>query len=88
MISGKDKKKIIRIAKKYRVTSVHLFGSSLYSPSANDIDLGVKGINPKLFFELYGELLTALSKPIDLVDLSMKSLFNSIIEKNSVKIYG
>lgn len=88
MISKKDKKEIIRLAKKYKVSSVHLFGSSLYSPVANDIDLGVKGIDPKLFFELYGELLMALSKQIDLVDLSVKSLFNSIIEKNSVKIYG
>ena len=88
MISSKDKREIIRLAKKYKISSVHLFGSSLSSPIAHDIDLGVKGIKPRLFFELYGELLMRLSKPIDLVDLSVKSRFNSLIEKNSVKIYG
>ena len=88
MINEEDKEKIINLARKYKVSSIHLFGSSLSSSTPNDIDLGVKGINPGLFFEFYGELLTSLSKPIDLVDLSVKSLFNSIVEKKSVKIYG
>ena len=87
MINDKDKVKIIKLARKYKVSSVYLFGSSLSSPAPNDIDLGVKGINPRSFFEFYGELLTSLSKPIDLVDLSKESLFNSIIEKRIVKIY-
>ena len=89
MLTNKDKLKIIEIAKKYNLSSIYLFGSSLdKSNRANDIDLGVKGINPKLFFRFYGELIRSLSKPVDLVDLSRKSKFNKTVEKYGVKIYG
>lgn len=89
MISEKDRSKIIELAKKYKVSSVYLFGSSLdINSEANDIDLGVKGIEPKLFFKFYGEILRLLSKSVDLVDLSKETLFNNIVEKNGVKIYG
>ncbi|UCD84636.1 MAG: hypothetical protein JSU92_00160 [Deltaproteobacteria bacterium] len=89
MITESDKVIIIQYAKKYNVSSVYLFGSSLDdSREASDIDLGVKGVPPKLFFKFYGELLRKLSKPVDLVDLSKKSLFNQIVEEEGVKIYG
>ena len=89
MITENDKETIIQYAKKYNVSSMYLFGSSLDdNQEAADIDLGVKGIVPKLFFKFYGELLRNLSKPVDLVDLSKKSLFNQIVEEKGVKIYG
>ena len=89
MITEHDKETIIQYAKKYNVSSMYLFGSSLDdNQEAADIDLGVKGIVPKLFFKFYGELLRNLSKPVDLVDLSKKSLFNQIVEEKGVKIYG
>ena len=89
MISKREKEIITRCAEKYKVSSVYLFGSSLDMDSGyNDIDLAVKGIKPEVFFKFYGELLRSLSKPVDLVDLSKKSLFNQIIEEKGVKIYG
>jgi len=89
MISERDKEVIIQYARKYNVSSVYLFGSSTdESSEANDIDLAVEGIVPKLFFKFYGELLRSLSKPVDLVDLSQKSLFNQMVEERAVKIYG
>ncbi|MCD5425560.1 MAG: nucleotidyltransferase domain-containing protein [Methanosarcinaceae archaeon] len=89
MISEKDKEIISRYAKKYKVSSIYLFGSSLDRNSEpNDIDLAVKGIRPDVFFKFYGELLRSISKPVDLVDLSRKSLFNRMIEEKGVKIYG
>jgi len=89
MISEREKEIIIRCAEKYGVSSIYLFGSSLDRNSEyNDIDLAVKGIKPEVFFKFYGELLRSLSKPVDLVDLSKKSLFNQIIEEKGVKIYG
>ena len=89
MISKREKESIIRCAEKYEVSSIYLFGSSLDRNSEyNDIDLAVKGIKPEVFFKFYGELLRSLSKPVDLVDLSKKSLFNQIIEEKGVKIYG
>lgn len=89
MISERDKGIITQCAKKYKVSTIYLFGSSLDSNSGyNDIDLAVKGIKPEVFFKFYGELLRSLSKSVDLVDLSQKSLFNQIIEEKGVKIYG
>jgi predicted nucleotidyltransferase len=89
MISKREKEIIIRCAEKYKASSIYLFGSSLNRNSEyNDIDLAVKGIKPEVFFKFYGELLRSLSKPVDLVDLSKKSLFNQIIEEKGVRIYG
>lgn len=89
MISEQDKSLIISLAKKYRVSSLFLFGSSIdQSREANDIDIGVKGIEPRLFFKFYAELFKQLSKPVDLVDLSKKSLFNDLVEENGERIYG
>ena len=89
MMSKRDKEIISLCAKKYKVSSIYLFGSSLDRDSeSNDIDLAVEGIRPNVFFKFYGELLRSLSKPVDLIDLSRKSLFNRIIEEKGVKIYG
>ncbi|MCU0644470.1 MAG: hypothetical protein MUC94_09425 [bacterium] len=89
MISEHDKNLIISLAKKYRVASLFLFGSSIdHSKESNDIDIGVKGIEPRLFFKFYAELFKRLSRPVDLVDLSKRSLFNDLVEKNGVRIYG
>ena len=88
MISERDREIIVQCARKYGVSSIHLFGSSLYEEDANDIDIGVKGISPKIFFKFYGELLRSLSKSIDVIDLSEDSLFAQVVEKKGVKIYG
>jgi len=89
MITEYEKDVILQYAKKYNVCSVFLFGSSIEKQEgANDIDLGVRGIEKKLFFKFYAELVKHLSKPVDLVDLSQKSLFNDIIEETGVRIYG
>ena len=88
MINEEEKQIIMRCAKKYNVSSVYLFGSSLNQHEYNDIDLAVSGIKPHLFFKFYGELLRKLPIPVDLVDLSVKSLFNKLIEEICVKIYG
>ncbi|RLG20500.1 hypothetical protein DRN74_05320 [Candidatus Micrarchaeota archaeon] len=88
MISERDKKIIIRCGRKYKVTAIYLFGSSLSRDyEFNDIDIAVKGIKPEVFFKFYGELLRSLSKPVDIVDLSQRSLFNQIIEERAVKLY-
>ncbi len=89
MITEQDKKTIIKLAKKYNVSTIFLFGSAIKaSEESNDIDIGVKGIEPRLFFKFYAELYKLLSKPVDLVDLSTRTLFNDLVEENGVKIYG
>jgi predicted nucleotidyltransferase len=89
MISENDKKTIIHYAKQYNVSCIILFGSSTREDADfNDIDIAVKGIEPRLFFKFYAELFKHLSKPVDLLDLSYKSMFNQLIEEEGVKIYG
>ncbi|HHT9126768.1 MAG TPA: nucleotidyltransferase family protein [Candidatus Brocadiia bacterium] len=89
MITKKEKVIILQCAKKYNVSSIILFGSSIREDKeATDIDIGVKGIEAKLFFKFYAELFKHLSKPVDLIDLSKKSLFNDLVEETGVKIYG
>ena len=89
MITEREKEIIIQCAKKYNVSSVFLFGSSIVKDrEANDIDIGVKEIEPRLFFRFYGELVKYLPKPVDLIDLSKKSLFNDLVEETGMKIYG
>ena len=68
---------------------MYLFGSSIDAHAqARDIDLGVKDLKPALFFKFYGELMRRLSKPVDVVDLAHKSLFNNLVEQKGVKIFG
>ena len=89
MISETDIKIICDYAREYGVKEVVLFGSSLRDPqSAHDIDLGVLGIEPGRFFAFYGDLLMALSKPVDLVDLSKPSKFTALVRRRGQKIYG
>jgi predicted nucleotidyltransferase len=53
MIAQKDRETIAEIVREYRVAKVVLFGSSIAeNRESQDIDVGVKGIEPRLFFEL------------------------------------
>lgn len=89
MISSEDKYRLIEIAKKYEVSKIYLFGSNLDTESeANDIDLGVEGISDSQFFKFYGDLIFALSKPVDLIDLKKKSLLNKLVKSEGIILYG
>jgi predicted nucleotidyltransferase len=89
MIAQEDRDTIVRLAREYRVARVILFGSSAAEGrEPHDIDLAVKGIEPRLFFRFYGDLLMRLSKPVDLVDLAYRSLFTELIERDGVVLYG
>jgi predicted nucleotidyltransferase len=89
MITDNDKRIIQQIAGKYHVKRVVLFGSSL-SPDkeGRDIDIGVEGVEGEDFFAFYGELLCALSKPVDVIDLSVKSRFVEIVQREGIPLYA
>ena len=87
-VGSTERELILACAQKHGATALYLFGLALKSEQAHDVDLGVKGIPPELFFKFYGELLRKLPRPVDVVDLSKKSLFNDLVEKRGVKIYG
>lgn len=87
MISERDKIIIQKIAGKYQASQVLLFGSSLSSTSeGRDIDIAVDGIADKDFFAFYGDLMCALSKPVDVIDVSKKSKFVELVLKEGVSI--
>jgi uncharacterized protein len=89
MISDSDKKLIEQLAKKYQAKRVVLFGSSISSSREHrDIDIGVEGIREKEFYVFYGDLLFALSKPVDLVDLSQKTRFVDLVLQEGVSLYA
>jgi predicted nucleotidyltransferase len=89
MLAENDKKIIKEISKKYHAKRVLLFGSNLDTgKESRDIDIAVEGISPADFFRYYGELLFALSKPVDVIDLSGTSKFIGLIEQEGVLIYG
>jgi predicted nucleotidyltransferase len=88
MISEKDKIKLLAIAKKYNVSKLYLFGSHLDSNFVNDIDLAVEGVSGSEYFKFYSELIFNLSKPVDLIDLRKKSLFNKTIIDEGQLLYG
>ena len=88
MISHIDKEKILELAKKYEVSQVVLFGSAAIRDDFRDIDLGVVGLKPELFFQFYGEAIMQLSKPIDLIDMDKNSSFVDLVRKDGMRIYG
>jgi predicted nucleotidyltransferase len=79
---------ILKCAKKYKLTKVILFGSSKEKTEVRDIDVGVQGVAPELFFDFCWELYRNLSKPVDVIDLSKDCLFNRLIEKDGLVLYG
>jgi len=89
MISEADKKRIVDLSRKYSVKRILLFGSAADAKAdANDIDLGVSGVPDSLFFKFYGELISALSKPVDLIDVEDGSSFSKLVSREGVVLYG
>lgn len=89
MISETDRQQIQAICRKYGVKRALLFGSSLdRTREARDIDLAVEGVASREFFRFYGELIFALSKPVDVIDLSGRSKFLDLVRRDEVLLYG
>jgi hypothetical protein len=82
MLTDADKETIIKCAKKYNIGTVYVL------TSFGDVILGVDGIDPRVFFRFYGDILRTLSAPVDVYDLAVKSLYCGIFEKEGVRIHG
>ena len=87
MIDIKDREIILAMARKYHVSKVLLFGSSLSeNEESRDIDIAIEGIADNDYFAFYGDLLCALSKPVDVIDLSKKSKFVDMVLREGVRL--
>ncbi|OPX23502.1 MAG: hypothetical protein B1H02_04900 [Candidatus Latescibacteria bacterium 4484_107] len=81
---------IIGISKEFDVDKVWLFGSCLEGlDSAQDMDIAVKGVKPDRFFEMYGRILSAVDREVDLIPLedTREHFSKRILEKGRL-IYG
>lgn len=90
MIPRNETNKAKALAKRYGIGKLYVFGSSLHKKPAevNDYDFAVSDINPGKFFEFYGKLIMALSKNVDLIDLSGRTdKFSKIVLKEGKLIY-
>ena len=75
--------KAANILKNAGCTDVYLFGSQLTGKahSKSDVDLGVKGLPPRLFFRMHSDLEEALKMPVDLVDFDYQIDFFNLLQK-------
>ncbi|MCY2931943.1 MAG: nucleotidyltransferase domain-containing protein [Planctomycetota bacterium] len=88
MISSQDKFRILELARQFRATRVLLFGSSADpAKEGRDIDLAVEGVAPSRFFEFCGRLIVSLSKPVDVLDLGVKTRFADIVRREGVPLH-
>ena len=89
MVSQNDIETIKQLSSKYNAQKVILFGSSLNPrQEGNDIDLAIEGVASKDYYRYCGELMMALTKPVDIVDLSVPCKFVDIILEEGVVLYG
>lgn len=89
MITEHEKTIIRDISERYRPKKVLLFGSALLADKVSrDIDIAVEGISDKDFFSFYGDLIFALDKPVDVIDLKSDTKFNRLVRQTGTIIYG
>lgn len=89
MITEHEKTIIRDISERYHPKKVLLFGSALLADKASrDIDIAVEGISDKDFFSFYGDLIFALDKPVDVIDLKSDTKFNRLVRQTGTLIYG
>ena len=88
MVSQHDIDTLKRVSSKYRVKKVVLFGSSLDPQrQGRDIDIAVDGVPPGDYYRYCGELMMALSRPVDIVDLAVPCKFVDLIMEEGVVVH-
>ena len=70
------------ILKEADCTNVYLFGSQArgIANENSDIDLGVKGLSPTLFFRVHLQLENARNMKVDLVDFDYQHSFFELLQ--------
>ena len=88
MLDSADRDAIVSAARRHQAKRVLIFGSALSSSGeAHDIDMGVEGVPPSRFFDFYADVMFSVSKPVDIVDLSVRSSFTDMVRREGKAIY-
>ena len=71
------------ILKNAGCTEVYLFGSQATGRANenSDVDLGVKGLPPRLFYRMHWQLEEALDMKVDLVDFDFQKDFYELLNR-------
>jgi predicted nucleotidyltransferase len=89
MVSERDRAIIAALARQHGAVRVWLFGSNAEARrQGQDLDLAVEGVAPARFFQFVGDLMLALSQPVDVVALDKPSKLSTLIRRDGVPIYG
>jgi len=89
MVSDRDRAIITALARHYGAATVWLFGSNAdRRRRGRDLDLAVEGVAPDRFFQFVGDLMLALSQPVDVVALEKRSKLSTLIRREGIPIYG
>jgi predicted nucleotidyltransferase len=89
MVSNRDREIISALARRYGAATVWLFGSNAdQRRRGQDLDLAVEGVAPDRFFKFVGDLMLALSQPVDVVSLEKRSKLSALIRREGIPIYG
>ncbi|MBR7080673.1 MAG: nucleotidyltransferase domain-containing protein [Treponema sp.] len=83
MVTEAQLSKATTILKDAGCTDVFLFGSQATgrAHSGSDVDLGVKGLPPRLFYRMHWKLEDALKMPVDLVDFDFQKDFYELLQR-------
>jgi predicted nucleotidyltransferase len=78
-----DIEKAIHILTYEGCNEIYLFGSLVNGDTSpkSDIDLAVKGLSDRVFFEVLGKLLVTLDHPVDLLSLEDENRFVNLLKK-------
>jgi len=79
----KDVNSAIEILKNAGCKEIFIFGSLITDTyrEDSDIDIAIKGCLPENYFALLGQLLTTLSRPVDLINLDREDAFSKYLER-------
>ncbi len=79
----KDIYSAIEILKNAGCKEIFIFGSLVAGTyrEDSDIDIAIKGCSPENYFSLLGQLLTTLSRPVDLINLDREDAFAKYLER-------
>jgi predicted nucleotidyltransferase len=88
----KEIKTDVELAKEIILTAgakeVYLFGSFAEGSytSESDIDIAIVGLEKSKFFQVYGEIISKVSRDIDLIGLDYKNEFSEQLKKTGTLI--
>ena len=80
-----DLERAVEYLKSVGCSEIFVFGSTARGDyrDDSDLDIAVRGIPADQFFAVYGELMTRLSRPVDLVDLDLQKRFGKQLLEGS-----